>query len=63
MPLGDGLLGVDVELFVFGSGLDFDPGCFRAEHQMRVFWRHWQRRVDGRGKRVDQLRPFRAEQP
>lgn len=63
MPLSNGFFGIDFKLLVAGVRLDLNPGGFRTEHQMGVFRRHRQRRVDGRGERMDQLRPFRAEQP
>ncbi|CAI8848691.1 hypothetical protein EMIT051CA3_21010 [Pseudomonas chlororaphis] len=63
MPLSDGFLGVVGELQVVGMPVDFHPGRPGVEHQVGVFRRYRQRRVDGRGEGMDQLRPLRAEQP
>ncbi|MNP41461.1 hypothetical protein D3C76_1351660 [compost metagenome] len=63
MPLGNGFLGIDLELLVAGMRLDCHPRCLGAEHQVGVLRRYRQRCVDGRGKRVNQFRPFGTEQP
>src|SRR5688572_23766475 len=63
MPLGDGLLWIDVELSVARMRLDFHPRSPGSEHQVGVLRRYWQRGVDGRCKRMDQIWPFGTEQP
>src|SRR3546814_13224087 len=63
MPLGNGFFGVNVEELVARVLVHFDPWRLEFQHQVRGLGRLRQGRVDGRGKGVDELGPFGAEQP
>ena len=63
MPVGQALVGILVEHFIFGSRRRLVPACLAAEHQ--VGFLRWLRQngVDCRGERVHQLGPARVENP
>src|SRR5579863_4108388 len=63
VPFFDGLYGIEPEFLVAPAGIGLYPGRLELQHQMHLGRRHRQSGVNGGGKWMHQLRPFRVIEP